>query len=428
MAVERDQSNFKGNKEHLRIILEASDKKDISIWNEFVKKQGNKFIANLKRADLKEAELCGINLMYANIEEANLEEANLKGANLMFTNIEKANLKWIDLKEACLCGINLMYANLEGANLQNTDLEEANLKGANLKGADLMMANLKNIYLPGTIIDNRTNIIKIKGDKIKIGINGIYNEQNDTAAVMAMIPKGDSMKGNNPDAIIETLKRARKYFGYSLMLSLISIFIYILNLTEIPFPYFDKIILSIDKFILVSMPLSIAILSLVRIFLEDAYEGIKYINGKDSVMFVASFPWLITKYSGKKIVLKIQSWITRILMIFHPASYLLFLFWDKITLDKLLFSIFGVILLLLCGLILRTSFKFEKPILFDPVTERERKSEIEKLSDTIIKQTNYLKEELKGIKYSIGEYVKRRSNIFHSINNLNYPTTSQSPS
>ena len=70
--------------------------------------------ANLRGADLCDADLYG----------ANLRGANLYGANLRGANLYGANLRGADLCDADMCGANLRGANLRGANLRgakNTD-------------------------------------------------------------------------------------------------------------------------------------------------------------------------------------------------------------------------------------------------------------------------------------------------------------------
>ncbi|ENE5675404.1 pentapeptide repeat-containing protein [Salmonella enterica subsp. enterica serovar Chester] len=79
------------------------------------------------RADLRGADLCDANLCGANLRGADLYGANLCGANLRGANLCGANLRGADLYGANLCGANLRGANLRGANLC----------GANLRGADL---------------------------------------------------------------------------------------------------------------------------------------------------------------------------------------------------------------------------------------------------------------------------------------------------
>ncbi|MEY6242032.1 pentapeptide repeat-containing protein [Salmonella enterica subsp. enterica serovar Corvallis] len=69
------------------------------------------------RADLRDAELCDANLYGAELCDANLCGANLRGAEL--------------------CDAELCDANLYGANLRGADLRGANLCGANLYGANL---------------------------------------------------------------------------------------------------------------------------------------------------------------------------------------------------------------------------------------------------------------------------------------------------
>jgi len=72
------------------------------------------------------------NLRGANLREADLSEANLRGANL-----REANLSWANLSGADLRNANLSEANLSWAELRGADLSEANLRGANLREADL---------------------------------------------------------------------------------------------------------------------------------------------------------------------------------------------------------------------------------------------------------------------------------------------------
>ena len=73
---------------------------------------------------------------------ADLRGANLCNANLFGADLRGANLCGADLCNANLRGANLRGANLRGANLFGADLRGANLRGANLFGADLSCASM----------------------------------------------------------------------------------------------------------------------------------------------------------------------------------------------------------------------------------------------------------------------------------------------
>jgi len=71
--------------------------------------------ANLRGADLSDADLRGANLSGADLRDADLSDADLRGANL-----SDADLRGADLRYA-----NLSYANLRGANLRGANLSNA---------------------------------------------------------------------------------------------------------------------------------------------------------------------------------------------------------------------------------------------------------------------------------------------------------------
>ena len=80
-----------------------------------------------KRADLRYADLADANLRYADLRRANLGYADLIRANLAGANLNRA-----DLKHANLAGADLTDANLTNANLTNANLTNADLTGADL--------------------------------------------------------------------------------------------------------------------------------------------------------------------------------------------------------------------------------------------------------------------------------------------------------
>ncbi|ENR4219040.1 pentapeptide repeat-containing protein [Salmonella enterica] len=90
------------------------------VWITSMRESGSR--ADLRGADLRDADLFGADLRGANLRDADLFGADLRGA---------------DLRDADLCGADLRGANLCGADLRDADLFGADLRGANLCGADL---------------------------------------------------------------------------------------------------------------------------------------------------------------------------------------------------------------------------------------------------------------------------------------------------
>ncbi|MGK7916614.1 MAG: pentapeptide repeat-containing protein [Prochloraceae cyanobacterium] len=158
--------------------------------------------ANLSRADLSRADLSGVNLTRAdlswtNLRGTNLSKANLSGAildkadlrqaqinqetiiddkwhqvwkivnqvaivrNLSGVDLSGANLRNANLSQANLSQIDLRKANLTEANLSGANLREANLTETNLSGADLSGANLSKANLSGAILD-KANLKQVR--------------------------------------------------------------------------------------------------------------------------------------------------------------------------------------------------------------------------------------------------------------------------
>ena len=102
------------NEEHLKLLKEAIQKKDITMWN------GWRLNNPHFRPDLSGAVLRG-----ANLKQARFWRADLRGANL-----ENARLSGADLWQADLSGAVLQRANLKQANLSKADLSKADLSRA----------------------------------------------------------------------------------------------------------------------------------------------------------------------------------------------------------------------------------------------------------------------------------------------------------
>ncbi|ECL5947989.1 pentapeptide repeat-containing protein [Salmonella enterica] len=131
------------------------------VWITSMRESGSS--ADLRGANLFDANLCGANLFDANLCGANLFGADLRGANLFDANLFDADLRGADLR-----GADLFDADLRGADLRGANLFDADLRGADLRGANLFDANLCGADLPDLTF-------VILGEKYFISItNGEY--------------------------------------------------------------------------------------------------------------------------------------------------------------------------------------------------------------------------------------------------------------
>ena len=110
--------------------------------------------SDLRSANLRFADLGGVDISNGNAEKADLSKSNLRFADRRSAEFECANLQGADLS-----GANLQGADLSGANLQG-----ANLQGVNVKNCTVSMYNKHSI----SIQLRNPNIEKQDVGKIKI--------------------------------------------------------------------------------------------------------------------------------------------------------------------------------------------------------------------------------------------------------------------
>jgi uncharacterized protein YjbI with pentapeptide repeats len=121
-------------------------------------RRANLMDVNLRGANLSEADLAGASLTNADLRGADVSMANLRGAEISFAHLARANFSSANLRDARLPFARLpqailAYADLNHADLNHADLTEASLAGTNLANADLGDANLRGADLHNTIPD-----------------------------------------------------------------------------------------------------------------------------------------------------------------------------------------------------------------------------------------------------------------------------------
>jgi len=318
-----------------------------------------------------------------------------------------------DLRNAVLAnvelqGVNLSDANLNGAILKKADLSGADLSGADLRGADLSGARLDGVDLSRSTIDIETKYEGVIG--CDIGVNGIYSSATDSAALMRLDPPGNSMQGSSAEAVIESLRHARKLHTFSVMLGGIALLFIVIKPKTISLPYLSGSFKFDDlSYAFLATILSTALLSQVASFIDSAIQGAHYLNDRRSAMLVGHFPWVLSKYESEPTNRR-RSRIMRMFLVYHPVVYLYFFVkWDAlfmgdwegvvahyrelpIVLGEYLLPVFYVILIVLCRHIFNESEGFQKPILFDSETERLRRSDMERLAEAVEKQSSKIGE------------------------------------
>ncbi|EDK9473889.1 pentapeptide repeat-containing protein [Salmonella enterica] len=135
------------------------------VWITSMRESGSS--ADLRDANLFDANLCGANLFDANLCGANLFGADLRGANLFDANLFDADLRGADLRGANLFDADLCGADLRGADLCGADLRGADLRGANLFDADLCGADLPDLTF--VILGEKYFISITNGEYVRAG-------------------------------------------------------------------------------------------------------------------------------------------------------------------------------------------------------------------------------------------------------------------
>ena len=310
-------------------------------------------------------------------------QINLREANLSSANLSSANLSWA----------NLQGARLHGADLSGADLTGAYLAGANLVGVNLRRADLSQAGLSGAIVDESTlrETKQIKG--VQLGVNGIWVESTDSAALMAMTSLGNSMQGPDPEPVLESLKRSRCLHGFSLLLAITILLMAVLDLKEMKLPWVEDTPIPVDLLGLLAMSVSMGLLILVNSFLTDALKGAQYLQDRRSAMSVGKFPWVLSRYAGGGWPNGPLSCFVRFVSSFHTLAYVYFsakwytydLMGDA-DINRSAFVVLSFLALVISSWTFVLSERLQRPILFDSRTEAEKEDELPKVAQAITEE------------------------------------------
>jgi formylglycine-generating enzyme required for sulfatase activity len=235
---------------------------------------------------------------------------------LHLSSLRGFNLSGMDLSGYELKGKDLVEADFTGSLLKGTIFTGSDLRRAKFNGADLSDADFSDTRLSGAVLDEETRFEAIKSNsQVTVGINGIYvrrtswkmGEESESAALMTLIPAGDSMKGHSSEAVLENLKHARQLNTTSILL--VSIVTTILVFQEakgkpedngiVKLPVLE-LMLPIGTLSILAQIIALVYQFLVLSHIREAADGAKYLQTREDAMKVGSFPWGISNYSGKK--------------------------------------------------------------------------------------------------------------------------------
>jgi uncharacterized protein YjbI with pentapeptide repeats len=142
--------------------------------------------ADLRRANLSGASLVRADLHHADLSGSNLRGADLSGARVHFANLERADLSGADLTAADFANARLRRAALPSAFCRAASFIDADLRAANLTAAILESANLTGAIMDGARLEGsdltaaqlvRTNLRNAKLSRSLIYGISVWNAQ-----------------------------------------------------------------------------------------------------------------------------------------------------------------------------------------------------------------------------------------------------------
>jgi hypothetical protein len=143
------------NEEQLNILSQG-----VKAWNQWRRENPGAW-PNLSGADLRRANLGDANLNWATLGRTDLSGADLFGAHLSYTDLREANLSGADLRTADLFVADLSEAGLSGADLSRAEVGRtlfANLDLSGVKGLDSVVHRAPSTIGVDTLTKSRGQI------------------------------------------------------------------------------------------------------------------------------------------------------------------------------------------------------------------------------------------------------------------------------
>jgi len=366
-------------------------------------------------------------------------------------SLSEFNLSGMDLRGYDFTEKTMIGTDFTGSLLNGTVFKYSDLRKAKFNRADLTDADFSETRLSGAILDEETIFDRLQSsENVTIGINGIYvrrakgkiDGDTESAALMTLIPAGDSMKGHSSEAVLENLKHARQLNTASILaVTVVTVILSVSNNQDIKAPVLD-LQLPIGWLSIIAQIVCLVYQFLVLNHIRDAADGAKYLRTREDAMKIATFPWGISNYPGKRPpfagnlrerVRTFKAWwpwcsseINRRATSFHPlllvvGGIVYFVsHWDKylrfeplslppdfsviLYLKPVFFILCVPVLAFLSYLVYQESRRFIRPIVFDAELEKAPKNDLTSLAESVKEQLRITKRLASFIETAIPRY------------------------
>lgn len=153
-----NQPDFKGDKEHLKVFLEAIRAGDPAVWNTW-KEKNRKIKPDLRGINLNKDLITLSKLYNYNFEKVILRDSSFYRQTIEKSNFNYADMENVDLSESIINNSSFIEANLVGCNLIATLFKRSVLRNTRCLHSIFMKAHffqtdLSGISLFGTYLEH----------------------------------------------------------------------------------------------------------------------------------------------------------------------------------------------------------------------------------------------------------------------------------
>lgn len=270
---------------------------------------------DFKKVNFKNVKFKNCDLGSTIFQELTMENVQIKDSNLEKSTFNKIKAKALDLDGSNATIINFTNSLFESCQLFANEIHTKNFHGSTFLNIDLSHKKATSISFSRLIIDKPTRLSAERNPKITIGLNGIYNKQNNSASLRNLVAQGDQMLGGNEDIILTSLNKSKAAFSTSTSAALIAFTLKYIGINSFAFVGLN---INPNTFSLIALPIIFFSLYKSNLLLNDVINNVKYVQTQTGAMKIGRFPWLISRFWGLTKKERIESFFFRLLFCLHP--------------------------------------------------------------------------------------------------------------